>query len=649
MSDSDASESRSAEAGVSEVADPTRAAAMRDTGLSAAADAGMDRFARLVAELLDVPVALVSLVDVGRQFFPGMIGLDDPWASARQTPLTHSFCQHVVADGKPLVVDDARADDRTRESLAITDLGVIGYAGMPLTDTDGHVLGSLCAIDTQPRQWTERELGVLEDLAAACSAELRLRVVLRQREQARAEAHDLAGRLATALDRSQLLLRAADALAGATRLGEVRQQVRDLLTSNLEPCYVGLVLTEGRGRMRRLLDAVDSDSVESEYEQYRLDDAWPAARAARENRTITVASPGEVERDYSSAAVAAFTSLGLHSAVCVPLPGTIIPLGTLVLGWDHPHKIDIVEQAVLAALAGYTARAVERAQFVDNRIEAAHQLQAAMLTDLPTIPGLELAALYRPSADGDLVGGDWYDAYPLPAQPLAVQDAAAVAATLSISVGDITGHDLSAAALMGQARSMLRQADFDHPDQGPASAVSAFERANASLPVEASGSLVHAHLYPVDDGAWEMTWTNAGHPPPLLVLHDGRVERLAEHDIIFHTSLGTPARTEHRRSLPPGTLVLLYTDGLIEHSRGDIDLAIDATAQALANHRDAALPALLEAIVDGISGRDAGDDIALLVLRIPATDAGEVGTQQPPARSAASLANGSPYGVHIPP
>ncbi|MFD6923605.1 GAF domain-containing SpoIIE family protein phosphatase [Streptomyces sp. NPDC059944] len=599
------------------MSDPVRLDALRDTGLSAAADAGMDRFARLVAQLLGVPVALVSLVDSGRQFFPGMTGLDDPWASARQTPLSHSLCRHLVGDGKPLLISDARLDNRTRESLAIPDLGVIAYAGMPLTDTDGHVLGSLCAIDTQPRTWTVRELGILEDLAAACSAELRLRVVSRQQEHARAETKELADRLKRALDRSQLLLRAADALADTTGLAEVGQQVRDLVTSDLKPVYVGLVLADGKSRMRRLVDGPGDPQMEGDYEHYRLSDAWPTARAARENRTITISGAAELERDYAPEAVAAFTSLGLDNAVCVPLPGTVIPLGTLALGWDHPHEIDIVEQAVLAALAGYTARAVERALYVDSRVHAARQMQEALLTDLPAVSGLELAALYRPSAARDLVGGDWYDAYPLPGAHEDAGEDTVTAATLAVSIGDITGHDMRAATLMGQARSMLRQADLDHPRQGPARSVSAFEHANTRLRIGASGTLVHAHLRPTDQGAWHLTWTNAGHPPPLLALPDGTVHRLNEHNALLHPSLGEPLRTEHHRELPPGSLLLLYTDGLIEQRRNNIEQAIGAAADILADHHDTPLPQLLTHLTDHVAGSDADDDIALLVLRVP--------------------------------
>src|ERR1700759_3127387 len=112
-----------------------RLAVLREAGLSAAPGEGMGR---LVASMLGVRVALVSLVEAGRQVFPGLVGLAEPWATSRQTPLSHSLCQHVTATGAPLVLPDARLDERTRTSLAISDLGVIAYAGMPLTDRQGN-------------------------------------------------------------------------------------------------------------------------------------------------------------------------------------------------------------------------------------------------------------------------------------------------------------------------------------------------------------------------------------------------------------------------------------------------------------------------------------------------------------------------------
>ncbi|MFD4787656.1 GAF domain-containing SpoIIE family protein phosphatase [Streptomyces sp. NPDC058459] len=604
--------------------DPERLEALRDTGLSSVADAGMDRFARLVSNLLGVPVALVSLVEEARQVFPGMVGLNEPWAGARQTPLSHSVCRHVVTDREPLIMPDIRAHARTAESPAIEDLGVIGYAGMPLTDGDGHVLGSLCAIDTRPRVWTAGELEILEDLAAACSAELQLRIVSRQRETARRgeaearraadEAHE---RSRTALERSQLMLRAADALADTSSLADVSQQVRDLVTSDLKPVYVGLVLVEKR-RMRRLVDRTSSAPVEHAYETYPLGAAWPTARSARENRTIVISDPGEVAAGYGDDAVAAFHELGLHTAVSLPLPGTVVPLGALVLGWDRPYEIGLLELAVLSAIAGYTARAVERALFVEHRIDVAHQLQQAMLTELPPVTGLETAALYRPAAAAELVGGDWYDLYQLPGVP----DGDQGAATVALTIGDITGHNLRAATLMGQTRSMLRQADLDHPGTSPAHIVSALEHAGRALGIESSGTLVHAHLRPTGsgDGSWELTWTNAGHPPPLLVPPDGPVQRLVEHGPMMHPALGTVSRPTHRRILEPGTLLLLYTDGLVEHRGADLDAFTDHTASLLGAHRDSALPPLLTQIADRVAGLAPGDDVALLAVRVPAPD-----------------------------
>ncbi len=131
-----------------------------------------DHYARLVRRLLRVPVALVTLVESDRQVFCGLDGLKEPYATAGQTPLSHSFCQYVVADEKPLVISDARLDARLADNLAIPDLDVIAYAGWPLLHEDGTTLGSLCAIDSRPRQWTTEDLGTLEDLAQACSAEL---------------------------------------------------------------------------------------------------------------------------------------------------------------------------------------------------------------------------------------------------------------------------------------------------------------------------------------------------------------------------------------------------------------------------------------------------------------------------------------------
>ena len=138
---------------------PERLRALRATGLlDTPAEKPFDRLTQLVCRVLRVPVSLISLVDAERQFFKSQQGLSQPWADERQTPLSHSFCQHVVLRQEPLVIEDARSDPLVCENLAIPDLGVGAYLGVPLTDPEGHVLGSLCAIDTKPKAWSDNDL-----------------------------------------------------------------------------------------------------------------------------------------------------------------------------------------------------------------------------------------------------------------------------------------------------------------------------------------------------------------------------------------------------------------------------------------------------------------------------------------------------------
>ena len=155
--------------------DPDRLAALRRTALSdATADAAFDRLTRLATRVLGVPVALVSLVNVDRQVFKGAVGLGEPRMSRRETPLSHSFCQHVVASSKPFIVEDARDHALVRDNLAIPDLGIVAYAGIPLITAEGHVLGSFCAIDREPRKWSDEDIANLQDLAAAATIEIEL-------------------------------------------------------------------------------------------------------------------------------------------------------------------------------------------------------------------------------------------------------------------------------------------------------------------------------------------------------------------------------------------------------------------------------------------------------------------------------------------
>lgn len=149
---------------------------LRDTALlDSLPEESFDRFTRLASALLKSEIALVSLVDEDRQFFKSALGLGGAPAEHRGTPLTHSFCKHVVADGRSLVVTDARTDDRVKSNPAVHEFGVVSYLGVPIRTCDGFILGSLCAINTTPRDWSEADEKLLTDLAATLTTEIELR------------------------------------------------------------------------------------------------------------------------------------------------------------------------------------------------------------------------------------------------------------------------------------------------------------------------------------------------------------------------------------------------------------------------------------------------------------------------------------------
>ena len=165
-----------------------RAEALRRTGLlDSPPEEVFDRITRIASKLLETSVSLISLVDADRQFFKSQQGLAEPWATRRETPLSHSFCQHVIASARPLTVEDARNDPRVAGNRAVPELGVIAYLGVPLIDADGHALGALCAIGEKPRTWTTEDEAALTDLSHTVMSEIALRRELGERQRAEVE------------------------------------------------------------------------------------------------------------------------------------------------------------------------------------------------------------------------------------------------------------------------------------------------------------------------------------------------------------------------------------------------------------------------------------------------------------------------------
>ena len=160
------------------ISSPARLAALRRTALlDTPPEAAFDRLTALAASVLRAPVALVSLVDEDRQFFKSALGLAEPLATIRETPLSHAICGITVELGEPLVIPDTRLHPLVKHARAATELGIVAYAGVPLTTSDNHVLGTICVMDRVPRVWTPSDVEVLTTLASAASTELSLRLL----------------------------------------------------------------------------------------------------------------------------------------------------------------------------------------------------------------------------------------------------------------------------------------------------------------------------------------------------------------------------------------------------------------------------------------------------------------------------------------
>ncbi len=164
---------------------PDRLAALRRTALlDTPPEEAFDRLTRMAARLLGTPVSLISLVADDHQFFKSATGLPEPWASRRSNPISFSFCGQVVATGEPLVLEDVRRHPLLRHNPVIRELGWVAYAGVPLVTRQGHTIGALCVIDKTPRLWSERDIALLQDLAASVATEIELRTEIAERRQA---------------------------------------------------------------------------------------------------------------------------------------------------------------------------------------------------------------------------------------------------------------------------------------------------------------------------------------------------------------------------------------------------------------------------------------------------------------------------------
>ncbi|MCX4767064.1 SpoIIE family protein phosphatase [Streptomyces sp. NBC_01275] len=290
---------------------------------------------------------------------------------------------------------------------------------------------------------------------------------------------------------------------------------------------------------------------------------------------------------------------GFAAWAYLPLIASGRPVGACVLAYAEPHPFSTHERAVLTSLAGLIAQALDRALLYDVKHQLAHGLQAALLPhSLPSLPGIEATARYLPATRGMEIGGDFYDLVPSQPLPAAV-------------IGDVQGHNVTAAGLMGQIRTAVRA--YTTVGQEPAEVMRSTNRLLIDLGSELFASCLYLRL---DPGRGRAVMARAGHPPPLLRRADGRVRVL---DLAGGPLLGIDATATYPTTeveLTPGGVLALYTDGLIETPGVDIEEGVADLGRKLGDAGD--LP--LEQLADELVGHHAAaeerlDDVALLLLR----------------------------------
>ncbi len=235
-------------------------------------------------------------------------------------------------------------------------------------------------------------------------------------------------------------------------------------------------------------------------------------------------------------------------------------------------------------------------------LDLSETLQRSLLTEPPQLAWLSTATRYRPATAGAYVGGDWYDAFAVPD------------GTTLLVIADVAGHDAVSAATMAQTRGMLRGL-AQSVGGGPAAVLSALDRALDDLGNRSLVTMAVAAVGPDPGGGVRLRWSNAGHPPPVLIGADGGVHLLERPvDPPLGAVPGAP-RVDHALTLAPGDTLLLYTDGLVESRTAELDAGLVVLVEALSGSAEQSLDEVCDGLL-GRLGRRARDDVAVLAARV---------------------------------
>lgn len=466
---------------------------------------------------------------------------------------------------------------------------------------DGHrvpVLVGGAAVDSDPLRWVT----FVVDLTARQRAEQERAGLLAREQAARAEADSTREQLT-------FLLRAG-AFAAATRSRhELLEHAAQLVVPGLADHCVVFVPTADDTLYAASLAHRDPAraAVLEEFRNLKIPTTGPmVTQVAYTTGTSQVLRGAAAQipqwRELPPALGDTLARLRADSVLAAPLISGNGPLGVLVLARDADRpRFAETDVQVAEEFARLLADAMDNAETSAREHTIAETLQRAVLPDtLPAVPGLDLAVGYLPASDGVHVGGDWYDVFPLGGN------------RVGLVIGDVAGHSITSASVMGQVRSMLRAYAIDHPHPGDA-----LQRTNTALMrllPEAIASAVYAVL---DVTTGDLTYANAGHPPPLLTTGTGQAEYLDGAPGVMLGADADVCLSAGRRRLTPGTGLLFYTDGLIEDRSRDIDEGLGALAATLRQSRARTadqIRAAAESVLHGEPSR--ADDVCLLAARL---------------------------------
>ncbi|MGD0239876.1 MAG: SpoIIE family protein phosphatase [Streptosporangiaceae bacterium] len=426
------------------------------------------------------------------------------------------------------------------------------------------------------------------------------------------EAEEMRGRLTEQLSAAALrtarLQQATSMLAEALTVEQVVEVITEVGRTAIGALHSAVALLDG-ARLRVVNDDL-RNALDSAPGPLTLESPNVMTRAIATRRPVLVEDPDDLRRQFDGELeidpdrVAASDE---RSWVGLPLLAAGAPLGALRFSFARPRKITEEERVFLEALAGQCSLAVERAGLYEREHTTAETLQRSLLPDrLPTLPRLVLEATYRPVAKNMEIGGDWYDAFRLADQRLAV------------ALGDVMGKGLTAAAGMGRVRNALRALALTDPR--PAAVLGGLDRLFAATEEEEQVTTV-AYLV-IDPETGDGVLGNAGHLPA-LVLEAGCAPRFD--GVEAGTPLGWASpRKQHAFSLRPGSTAVFYSDGLVENRNRGLDAGLEELA-AVAARADAELLArpgrFLEYLVERmLAGHEQDDDVTVLVMHVPARE-----------------------------